>query len=43
MATLDADMVDSMPAKVAAFSGLDFHAIEVAACSISQTSSIRGS
>ena len=37
MAILDADMVSSMPAKVAAFSGLDAlsHAIEVAACSIS--------
>lgn len=37
MAILDADMVDSMPARVAAFSGLDAlsHAIEVAACSIS--------
>ncbi len=37
MAILDADMVSSMPAKVAAYSGLDAlsHAIEGAACSVS--------
>jgi len=37
MAIVDADMVSSMPAKVAAYSGLDAlaHAIEGAACSVS--------